>query len=305
MASFAFTALQQMCREPWVRKRCLQKPEDLCNTDSLLDPIVSPKQALRLLHLICYPDLLVQDENLDARVQIPKVLERLNQWNLREAWLALTVQNKQLQASSMEYQSWLDIVARSCLDIFHLGGEEGQEFTLSLSSTPSPAPGKSPRSGKKAQSNSQQESMLMSKSSPGANSLTGGGCSNNNNNGGNNGGSSGGGNGLNNGNNISALVSGINGQWKSDPIADSGFNDGQESGNSEFDNYFRWTTSAAWLVAPLVAKLSPAVQGRVLRHAGTYYEYKHKFFFTLISLFLFVVYECCKLKMYLFAQGMF
>ena len=36
LASFAFNALQHMCSEPWVRQRCLQCPEELCNNDMLL-----------------------------------------------------------------------------------------------------------------------------------------------------------------------------------------------------------------------------------------------------------------------------
>jgi len=115
-----------MCAEPWVRQRCLRNPVELCQEDMLLDPIVSSKQAQRLLHLICYPELVIPDDALEPRTQVPRIImERLDQWNLREAWVALTLQNRQLVNNSSEYQAWLDTVARSALEVFHLGEEAG------------------------------------------------------------------------------------------------------------------------------------------------------------------------------------
>ncbi len=114
-----------MCAEPWVRQRCLHYPLELCQSDMLLDVIVSHKQAQRLLHLICYPDLPLPDEGLEPRSLVPRILESLDQWNLREAWIALTLQSKQLPGSSNDNQNWLDIVARSALEVFHLGEEAG------------------------------------------------------------------------------------------------------------------------------------------------------------------------------------
>ncbi|CAG7719777.1 unnamed protein product [Allacma fusca] len=221
LASFAFNALQQMCSEPWVRQRCLQCPDELCNTDMLLDPIVSPRQAQRLLHLICYPDMPLPEDSLDPRTHIPRIMEGLDQWNLREAWLALTLQNKQLTSSPMEHQSWLDVVARAALDVFHLGSDDGQDYISQHSATPSPATGKSPRSGKKSQDQ-------VSKTPPNSNG------SNSNNSSGRN----------------------VNG----------------ETNNGEKPVAKTCSSNSAWLVASLLEKLSSAVQGRVLRHAGNVLE---------------------------------
>lgn len=96
LTSFGYSALQQMCGEPWVRQRCLQHASDLWNAETLLDPMVSSKQAQRLLHLICYPEIALPDDGLDPRTHIPRLMEHLNQWNLREALLTLTLQNRQL-----------------------------------------------------------------------------------------------------------------------------------------------------------------------------------------------------------------
>jgi hypothetical protein len=76
--------------------------------------------------LICYPELVIADETLDPRTYVPKIImERLDQWNLREAWVGLTLQNRQLSKNASEYQAWLDTVARSALEVFHLGEEVG------------------------------------------------------------------------------------------------------------------------------------------------------------------------------------
>lgn len=242
LASFAFSALQQMCGELWVRQRCLQTPEDLCNQEMLLDPIVSPKQAQRLLYMICYPELPVPEESLDARTHIPKILEGLNQWNNREAWLALTLQNKQLNNSPVEYQAWTDIVARAALDVFHLGSEDGQEFAIPSSAAPSPAPGKSPRSGKKTQQNQVVEQIA--KTPPSSFNAAAGGSQ--------------------------ANAAGLN-------VTVNGIDANKDNTNTDADvansmlgdhGNYGWIANAQWLIAPLVAKLASFVQGRVLRHAG-------------------------------------
>ncbi|ODN03528.1 Mediator of RNA polymerase II transcription subunit 12-like protein, partial [Orchesella cincta] len=242
LASFAFSALHQMCGELWVRQRCLQNPDDLCNQEMLLDPIVSAKQAQRLLYMICYPELPVPEENLDARTHIPRILEGLNQWNIREAWLALTLQNKQLNSSPVEYQTWLDIVARAALEVFHLGHEDGQEFAIPNSAAPSPAPGKSPRSGKKTQQQSQEQIAKTPPSSfnvPNSQSIA----------------SAAG---------IGIAVNGIDGNKDNTNLDVDGMN---ANALGDYGSY-GWVANAQWLIAPLVAKLSSFVQGRVLRHAG-------------------------------------
>lgn len=292
-----------MCSEPWVRHRCLQQMGELCNAEALLDPMVSSKQAQRLLHLICYPEVPLQEEGLDPRTHIPRLMENLDQWNLREALLTLTLQNKQLTSSynggnSVEHGNWLDIVARAALDVFNLGGGELLPPLLhdhhpvagSVPSATSPAPGKSPRSGKNKGSSNldlQGGSKTPPTSSERSGSVGGGGLTA----------------GLNNllGNPLSSLsgnpLSSL-GESSASSSSDESFSSGGSGSSVGEDGETKggrgkkssagsggpdrpldevievissgWNPTAAWLLAPLVTKLSSAVQGRVLRHAGEF-----------------------------------
>ena len=49
-SQFAGFALQVICRQEWVRERCLQDPQVLCSPELLLDPAISPNQV-RVLSL--------------------------------------------------------------------------------------------------------------------------------------------------------------------------------------------------------------------------------------------------------------
>ena len=44
-SAFAGFALQVICRQEWVRERCLQDPQKLCSPELLLDPAISPNQV--------------------------------------------------------------------------------------------------------------------------------------------------------------------------------------------------------------------------------------------------------------------
>ena len=44
-SAFAGFALQVICRQEWVRERCLQDPQKLCSAELLLDPALSPNQV--------------------------------------------------------------------------------------------------------------------------------------------------------------------------------------------------------------------------------------------------------------------
>lgn len=48
-SAFAGFALQVICRQEWVRERCLQDPQKLCSPELLLDPAISPNQVEILL----------------------------------------------------------------------------------------------------------------------------------------------------------------------------------------------------------------------------------------------------------------
>lgn len=53
---FAGFALQVICRQEWVRERCLQDPQILCSPEHLLDPAISPNQVFTGSVIIIYSD---------------------------------------------------------------------------------------------------------------------------------------------------------------------------------------------------------------------------------------------------------
>lgn len=72
LSDFAQHVLKQICSQEWVLERCLQ--EDLCHEEMLLDNELTPRQAQRLLHMICYPNATL-DNNLDQRTIVTRILE--------------------------------------------------------------------------------------------------------------------------------------------------------------------------------------------------------------------------------------
>lgn len=112
--------LRQICSQEWILERCLQNPEDLCQSGFLIDPMLTAKQAQRLLHMICYPDTDAGAKaELDQAAQIVRILENLEQWSIRIALLDLTLMFRQTSKNSPEQSSWLDMVARAAIDVFH------------------------------------------------------------------------------------------------------------------------------------------------------------------------------------------
>ncbi|CAH4017296.1 unnamed protein product [Pieris brassicae] len=175
LSSLARRVLVEICSEEWVLQKCLQNPDELYQPDMLLDPVLTPRQAQRLLHMICYPDSASHTHpDLDQKTMITRLLENLEQWSLRMSWLDLQLMFKQFQSGSSELSAWLDTVARAVINVFQ---------------QPAPPPPDKDRMG--------TERGVVSTS--------------------------------------------------------------------------KWSQSV-WLVAPLVAKLPPAVQGRVLKQAGQILE---------------------------------
>lgn len=75
LSAFANHVLREICSQQWVLERCLSHPEELCDMDNLLDPILSHSQAQRLLHMICYPDAASSIDDLDQKSMISRILE--------------------------------------------------------------------------------------------------------------------------------------------------------------------------------------------------------------------------------------
>lgn len=120
LSEFAQHVLRQICSQEWVLERCLQNPEDLCQTGMLIDPMLTSKQAQRLLHMICYPESESSiKSDMEHKSIIVRILENLEQWSLRISWLDLTLMFKQTIKSSPEQSNWLDMVAGAAIDVFH------------------------------------------------------------------------------------------------------------------------------------------------------------------------------------------
>ncbi|XP_034934643.1 mediator of RNA polymerase II transcription subunit 12 [Chelonus insularis] len=119
LSDFAQHVLRQICSQEWVLERCLQNPEELCHPEMLLDSMLTPRQAQRLLHMICYPDTPL-DAFHDQRTHITNILENLEQWSLRMSWLDLQLMYKQFTPGSSDLSQWLDMVAKAAIDVFQL-----------------------------------------------------------------------------------------------------------------------------------------------------------------------------------------
>ncbi|XP_030027679.1 mediator of RNA polymerase II transcription subunit 12 isoform X3 [Manduca sexta] len=119
LASLARRVLAEICSEEWVLQKCLQNPDELYQPDMLLDSMLTPRQAQRLLHMICYPDSASHTHpDLDQKTMITRLLENLEQWSLRMSWLDLQLMFKQFPSGSAELSAWLDTVARAVINVF-------------------------------------------------------------------------------------------------------------------------------------------------------------------------------------------
>ena len=157
LSNFAKHTLRHICRQEWVRDRCLQAPDDLLRKGILLDQMLSSKQAQKLLRLICAPSYLSnrskkvkdssskstenqssissdfdKDKGNDSNVvksideeqkdNISRILTSIDEWNLRVSAAEIKLMYNQLQANpqSSGLQSWLENAAAAVVDIFQL-----------------------------------------------------------------------------------------------------------------------------------------------------------------------------------------
>ncbi|XP_054061106.1 mediator of RNA polymerase II transcription subunit 12-like protein isoform X10 [Rissa tridactyla] len=98
LSEYARYVLRTICQQEWVGEHCLKEPERLCtDKDLILDPVLSNKQAQKLLQLICYPHGIKECTEGDnpQRQHIKRILQNLDQWTLRQSWLELQLMIKQ------------------------------------------------------------------------------------------------------------------------------------------------------------------------------------------------------------------
>ncbi|XP_010011730.1 PREDICTED: mediator of RNA polymerase II transcription subunit 12-like protein, partial [Nestor notabilis] len=126
LSEYARYVLRTICQQEWVGEHCLKEPERLCtDKDLILDPVLSNKQAQKLLQLICYPHGIKECTEGDnpQRQHIKCILQNLDQWTLRQSWLELQLMIKQCMkepgsGSVAEMNSLLDNIAKATIEVF-------------------------------------------------------------------------------------------------------------------------------------------------------------------------------------------
>uniref|UniRef100_A0A7M4EH02 Mediator complex subunit 12L n=1 Tax=Crocodylus porosus TaxID=8502 RepID=A0A7M4EH02_CROPO len=126
LSEYARYVLRTICQQEWVGEHCLKEPERLCtDKDLILDPVLSNKQAQKLLQLICYPHGIKECTEGDnpQRQHIKRILQNLDQWTLRQSWLELQLMIKQCMkepgsGSVAEMNSLLDNIAKATIEVF-------------------------------------------------------------------------------------------------------------------------------------------------------------------------------------------
>uniref|UniRef100_A0A4W3IA15 Mediator complex subunit 12 n=1 Tax=Callorhinchus milii TaxID=7868 RepID=A0A4W3IA15_CALMI len=118
---YAKYVLKNICQQEWVGERCLKS---LCEDSSALqDPVLTNKQAQRLLQLICYPHRQLDSEEGDnqQRQRIKRILQNLDQWTMRQSSLELQLMIKQSVISEMN--SLLENIAKATIEVFQKSAE--------------------------------------------------------------------------------------------------------------------------------------------------------------------------------------
>ncbi|XP_040285885.1 mediator of RNA polymerase II transcription subunit 12-like protein [Bufo bufo] len=131
LSEYAKYVLRTICQQEWVGDHCLKEPERLCtDKDLILDPVLSNKQARKLLQLICYPHGVndsVEGDNIQ-RLHIKRILQNLDQWTLRQSWLEIQLMIKQCMkepgpSSVNEMNALLDNIAKATIEVFQQSAE--------------------------------------------------------------------------------------------------------------------------------------------------------------------------------------
>ncbi|KAM5165397.1 mediator of RNA polymerase II transcription subunit 12-like protein [Mantella aurantiaca] len=131
LSDYAKYVLRTICQQEWVGDHCLKEPERLCtDKDLILDPVLSNKQASKLLQLICYPHEIresLEGDNIQ-QLHIKRILQNLEQWTLRQSWLEIQLMIKQCMKepasnSVNEMNTLLDNIAKATIEVFQQSAE--------------------------------------------------------------------------------------------------------------------------------------------------------------------------------------
>uniref|UniRef100_A0A8C6N8Y5 Uncharacterized protein n=1 Tax=Melopsittacus undulatus TaxID=13146 RepID=A0A8C6N8Y5_MELUD len=132
LSEYARYVLRTICQQEWVGEHCLKEPERLCtDKDLILDPVLSNKQAQKLLQLICYPHGIKECTEGDnpQRQHIKCILQNLDQWTLRQSWLELQLMIKQCM------KDLLDNIAKATIEVFQQSADLNNNSSNSVYST--------------------------------------------------------------------------------------------------------------------------------------------------------------------------
>lgn len=120
LSEFAHYVLKQISYQGWVLERILQNADDLLQTGMLIDPLLTSKQAQKLLQMICFAENDADELNkMDQNLIIQKYFQNLDRWNMPIACINLQLMHKQSSNTVAETNKWLDAVARGAVEIFY------------------------------------------------------------------------------------------------------------------------------------------------------------------------------------------
>lgn len=110
--------LKEIVHQEWVLERVLQNADDLCQI--VIDPMLTAKQAQRLLQLICFNDKEASElHKMDQSTTIQRFFQILDRWNMPILCINLQLMYKQSSNTVSETNKYLDAVARSAVEIYY------------------------------------------------------------------------------------------------------------------------------------------------------------------------------------------
>ncbi|XP_060562886.1 mediator of RNA polymerase II transcription subunit 12-like protein [Ruditapes philippinarum] len=131
LSEFSKHSLREMCSQDWVREKFLRDPEGLFNSEMLLDTMLSSEQTQQLVRMICYPSSAaskMDDDEIDNKETISRILETLDPWTLRVSLLELNLMFKQAK-NNAETNNILDNISQGTIYLFHQQTEHHSRTT--------------------------------------------------------------------------------------------------------------------------------------------------------------------------------
>jgi len=131
LGELANLTLRQICSQEWVRDRCLQSPDYMCQPGILMDRILKPHEAQALLRMICHTEKvdLSKSKMQESNNIVGRIIQDLDEWSLRSSMVDIKLMYHRLgddkDAPSSAISKWLEKVARCIIDSFQLGENDG------------------------------------------------------------------------------------------------------------------------------------------------------------------------------------